>query len=760
MTRKLPDYANDESRFQTSRSTLFVDRLMTVFIKLGGVLVTTSVLGIFAFILIQIWPLFAPARIEEIKSVQLPQTPFALLGIDEWGALPFLVEPDGRMLTVDGETGEISEKNIDFGTPMKITAATLNKREQKIIVGTDDGRFSIISPNYTSIESDGSQIIKIDPQAEAAIPLGLPNVPIEDIAYGDSGTSKLVVVLQSIDGKPHLSAAVFKRKKTLMGFGKEQRVGTYDPTPLISGRPTKILVPGSGDSVLIITDDGRVHYLAVSENGFELRQTFTPFEDLPDRHIKTAAFIFGDVSISFASNSGANRVFSLYYPKGRDQRAFGLTHRFPDLGTGPTFLISTLRNKAFLLGGGSELSLRYSTTDSIRWQEKMPYNVVNAAISGKYHRLVVLDGTNRLHFFKIHDPHSDSSWKALFSKVWYEGAPEPSWEWQSTGGSDDFEPKYSLVPLIFGTIKGTFYAMMFAIPIALLAALYTSQFLDPCFRSVVKPTMEIMASLPSVVLGFLAAIYIAPLIEDQIPSLLLVAVGLPIMAAITGLVWSRLPIQTRQWIHPGWEWIVFLPLLLGSGWILWSLGPRLEAACFLVTDSSTGLKSADFRAWWPIVTGTGFDQRNSLVVGFMMGFAVIPIIFTIAEDALSNVPTSLITASMACGASRWQTATRIVLPTASSGIFSALMIGLGRAVGETMIVVMATGNTPIMEWNIFSGMRTLSANIAVELSEAPHHSTLYRTLFLGALLLFMLTFAVNTVAEILRHRLRAKFKTV
>jgi phosphate transport system permease protein len=160
------------------------------------------------------------------------------------------------------------------------------------------------------------------------------------------------------------------------------------------------------------------------------------------------------------------------------------------------------------------------------------------------------------------------------------------------------------------------------------------------------------------------------------------------------------------------------------------------------------------------VTGTGFDQRNSLVVGFMMGFAVIPIIFTIAEDALSNVPTSLITASMACGASRWQTATRIVLPTASSGIFSALMIGLGRAVGETMIVVMATGNTPIMEWNIFSGMRTLSANIAVELSEAPHHSTLYRTLFLGALLLFLLTFAVNTVAEVLRHRLRGKFKTV
>ena len=181
---------------------------------------------------------------------------------------------------------------------------------------------------------------------------------------------------------------------------------------------------------------------------------------------------------------------------------------------------------------------------------------------------------------------------------------------------------------------------------------------------------------------------------------------------------------------------------------------------FVVTDPTTEKHVADFRLWWPEVTGTPFEQRNSLVVGFMMGFAVIPIIFTIAEDALSNVPQSLRSGSLALGASRWQTAFRIVLPTASAGIFSALMIGLGRAVGETMIVVMATGNTPIMEWNIFSGMRTLAANIAVELPEAPHHGTLYRSLFLGAMVLFLMTFCVNTIAEVMRQRLRDRYKTV
>ncbi len=759
----LPEHATGQNRFKTAPATLFMDRFMTVAIKAGGALVITSVLGIFFFILFQIWPLFAPASVVEAKNIQLPDNHYTIIGIDEWGALPFLMEPDGKMLTADFESGEIREIPIDFGEnpPPKFTAATLNKREQDIILGTNDGRFFLVSPNYSSSESDGRQLVTINPKASPAEPIGIPGQPVQTIAYGDSGSQKLVVAIQPDGDTNRISASLYKRKRSLMGAGKTALAASFDLTPLIPGTPSRIIVPGTADSVIATTTDGKVHYLVQNgDSGFSLAQTFSPFSDLENPEIATAAFLFGDVSIVFGSESGANRIFSLYYPEGGDKRLFGLTHEFPSLGARPNFIASTLRNKAFLLGGGNALSLRYSTTDTIRWEQGVPYDPVNAVISGKYQRMAVLDSANKLHFFEIHDPHADSGWKALFGKVWYEGSSAPKWEWQSTGGSDDFEPKYSLIPLIFGTLKGTLYAMVFAVPIALLAALYTSQFLDPGSRAMIKPVMEIMASLPSVVLGFLAAIYIAPLIEDEVPSLLLVAAGLPIIAASIGFVWSRLPIEFRKFIPAGREWIVFLPVLLGSGAFLWSLGPAFEAIAFAVTDPATGQRIGDFRAWWPAATGSTFDQRNSLVVGFMMGFAVIPIIFTITEDALSNVPKSLLTASMACGASRWQTALRIVLPTASAGIFSALMIGLGRAVGETMIVVMATGNTPIMEWNIFSGMRTLSANIAVELPEAPHHSTLYRTLFLGAMVLFLLTFAVNTVAEILRQRLREKFKTV
>ncbi|MBL9032217.1 MAG: ABC transporter permease subunit [Phycisphaerae bacterium] len=178
-------------------------------------------------------------------------------------------------------------------------------------------------------------------------------------------------------------------------------------------------------------------------------------------------------------------------------------------------------------------------------------------------------------------------------------------------------------------------------------------------------------------------------------------------------------------------------------------GSVVLAAVMAEGLTGAGLDARDF------VFGP-YSQRNTLVVGLIMGFAVIPIIYTIAEDAMSSVPASLRSASLGAGATPWQTAVRVVLPVAASGIFSAAMIGLGRAVGETMIVVMATGNTPSMDWNVFSGFRTLSANIAVELPEAPKDSTHYRVLFLCGLVLFGLTFVINTTAEVCRQYFRRR----
>jgi len=282
----------------------------------------------------------------------------------------------------------------------------------------------------------------------------------------------------------------------------------------------------------------------------------------------------------------------------------------------------------------------------------------------------------------------------------------------------------------------------------LLAALYVSEFMHPEIKAYVKPTVEIMAALPSVVLGFLAGLWLAPVLERIVPGLAL----LPLVEAvcIVGalLLWRTLPLTVRGRVRPGAEILLLIPVVIVGAWIAFGLGGLVELR----------LLGGDYRGWLLSTFGLTYDQRNSVVVGVAMGFAVIPIIFTIAEDSLANVPQHLRAGSLALGANRWQTAIRIVLPTASPGIFSAVMIGFGRAVGETMIVLMATGNTPVMDWSIFNGFRALSANIAVELPEAPEGGTLFRVLFLAAFLLFCLTFALNTVAEVVRLRLRQKFR--
>jgi phosphate transport system permease protein len=431
---------------------------------------------------------------------------------------------------------------------------------------------------------------------------------------------------------------------------------------------------------------------------------------------------------------------------------FVRAHTFPTQGTAIVAIGPSTRDKSFVTAGADgSLVLRHMTSErSLVSFPATGAQLASVLLTPKMDGIMAERADGKLARYEIASPHPEVSWSALFGKVWYEGYAAPDYVWQSTGGTDDFETKFSLVPLVFGTIKGTLYALLFAIPIAIMGALYTSQFMHPSIKAKVKPTVEIMAALPSVVVGFIAGLWLASRVEREIVPVLLMGVLLPLFGTAGILFWERLPRGFRDRLRPGMEIALIVPLVFAGAGFALLIGPAAEA----------GLFGGDFRLWLGSAMNLVYDQRNCLVVGLAMGFAVIPIIFTIAEDSFSSVPQHLTAASLALGASRWQTAVRVVLPTASPGIFSAIMIGFGRAVGETMIVLMATGNTPVLDWSIFNGMRTLSANIAVEIPEAPYGGTLYRTLFLAALALFMMTFVVNTLAEVVRQRLRERYKAI
>jgi len=271
--------------------------------------------------------------------------------------------------------------------------------------------------------------------------------------------------------------------------------------------------------------------------------------------------------------------------------------------------------------------------------------------------------------------------------------------------------------------------------------------MHPDLQRLIKPAVEIMAGLPSVIIGFLGGLWLAPVLEQYLPGILLGLIITPVAVIIAGHLVEKYFTRSGGEIY-GKEIFIILPVIVIF----------FGTSVMFSNEISSVIFNGDFKDFFFTKTGTPYDQRNAIVVGFAMGFAVIPVIFSLAEDALSFVPREIIAGSLALGLSRWQTVSGVVLKAAKSGIVSAVMIGFGRAVGETMIVLMATGNTPLMSLSPFNGFRTLSANIAVELPETAVGSSPYRILFLSALILFIFTFAINILTGFIRGNMRKESK--
>jgi len=418
-------------------------------------------------------------------------------------------------------------------------------------------------------------------------------------------------------------------------------------------------------------------------------------------------------------------------------------------GRGPVVRLATSqRDKTFLVLRGDSAELVHLTSRRRLFPlPEVPQGVVWIGFSPRRDGIVAVTAEPAVHRWSLSVPHPEATFSTLFLPVRYEGFAKPELVWQSTGGTSSFEPKLSLVPLVVGTFKGALYALLFSAPAGLAAALYVSQFAPRRLRLIAKPAIELMAALPSVVVGFLAALLLAPLLQRHVVAVLASLVALPAAVVGAAVLWETLPRSVRRRLPAAAELAAAGGAATGTVLLIFA-GERV------VTGALFG---GDFLGWLAGHAGVTYDQRNAIVVGFALGFAVIPIIFTLAEDAFANVPPSLISASLALGATRWQAARTVAVPAASPGLFAAVMMGLGRAVGETMIVLMATGNTPLLSLSPFNGMRTMSACIAVELPEAPYGDTLYRVLILTALLLFAMTFVINTVAVTVSSRLRRRF---
>ena len=718
-----------------------IDRAAVGLITLGGVAVIVAVAGILVFIAAEALPLFRASRVTPDGAVTIDtrvagaaSPGLEAFGVDEYLKYLYTVEPDARVVLRQVASGETTrEIPIAPLAGATVTASSRSLTGHFVAAATADGRVALLqirfTPQYeqqqlvdlaTDVRDRG--LVRLDPAGRAIRAVSYAEQDGQKFVAGTPGGGDVLLFWTDADGAERHASVTVAAPQTV----------------------THVRV-GRNGAVIAGTDRGRVYHWDLQP---ELQ--LTDVSPVSKGAITALEWVLGGTSfVAGAADGSVSGWFRA--PTGPDgEYAMARVHTFaPQSGAIAAIAMSSRERSFATLGENGDLVLRHQTSERTLASLARTDGARGVLIAPKSDAVLLL-GNGRLVRYGLSNPHPEVSWKTLFGRVWYEGYAKPELVWQSTGATDDFEPKLSLVPLVFGTIKGTVYALLFAIPIAVLAALYTSQFATPGIRAKVKPAVEIMAALPSVVIGFLAGLYLASVVERNLVAVFLMIVLLPIAGTSGVLLRRLLPDALGRHLKIGAEVLVIAPALVIAVWAAIQIGPSIEFWLF----------RGDARGWLSETLGITYDQRNSLVVGLAMGFAVIPIIFTISEDAFSSVPSSLTAASLALGASRWQTATRVVLPTASPGVFSAIMVGFGRAVGETMIVLMATGNTPIMDWSMFNGFRTLSANIAVETPEAPQGGTLYRVLFLAAAILFFMTFAVNTVAEIIRQRLRERYRAV
>jgi phosphate transport system permease protein len=844
-------------RKKTHWSVRLSDRLSKSLITVGGIGTILAVSTVFFYLLYVTVPLFRPARIDGSETLNRPAAdsakPFSIQS-DEYGLMNRVLYTDGRLVCTRLDTGEVLSEQLLF-TNAALTAFTQDPETSGVLCGFADGsiqmgrisfltsylnardlpeHFQTLEKNQTG-EWNGALVQRISDEQFRAVKLAasfdepVPGETPSAVRRLDQSTSPSGQISVMLNDEGTLSLLRFTRRENIMtGKVTVRRTAAVIPYNAKEHRepPAWIFLSGLGDTVCVVWHDGTL--LRFDTRNFSSPSLIERVDLVPEpeRTLTSLEFLLGRATLLAGDSSGRIQAwFPAFSPDNPSQTFLTAAHTFQGRAA-VSAIASSARIRMFAAGyeDGTVDLFHVTSQKQLAHLTAGDAPVQALALSPKDDGLLALTPKHLVQW-NIDPQHPEITPAALFTPVWYESAAEPEHVWQSSSGTDDFEPKFGLIPLIFGTLKATLFSMLFGVPVALLAAIFTSEFLSPRAKLHIKPAVEMMAGLPSVVLGFIAALVLAPVVAGMLTVFMTVFITVPASFLLGAYIWQILPhgwtlplerfrllfmllavpagLGMARAVSPAIEKLCFAGdvmrwldgqignafggwalLLLPAGCLLvaWffsvAVDPRLRAlslnwsrmqcALFDLFKFLFGFASAVLLAVLAAVLlqAVGFDprgglfgtyvQRNALVVGFVMGFAIIPIIYTISEDALSSVPDHLRSASLGAGATPWQTAVRIIIPTAMSGLFSAIMIGLGRAVGETMIVLMAAGNTPVMEWNIFNGFRTLSANIAVELPEAVRNSTHYRTLFLAALVLFVMTFILNTIAELIRMRFRKK----
>lgn len=745
-----------EQRSRLRRIRQFKDKLSRYGVMSAGLAVVFSLGLIFFYLFSEIAPLFRGASVDithNYTPAQLQQVesdPTEYLTLDRYEEIGASFKRSGVVNFFSVNDGsQILNAQVPRTEGATFTRLATSTPDQGLVAyGYSNGQVALTKVNYAlSYPNDKRQIIPslVYPLGDVPLQLDEQGAAITQLAVQETSSG---ILMSALTADKRLLLAVFSSSANMITGEVSISQEAFTLPALPEGiTPIALQVDEGAQHLIVASDNSQLWLYNIVNPSATVRQ---PPITVEGGKITAMEFLVGTGSLVIGTDKGqvsqwflvrnSDNVYEVKFVRAFDALPGAVTRVIPEHARRGFWASDDRGNVGIYYGTSDRTLLIESFADK---------TIAQIAVSPIHHRALLLDANNQLAVADVWNKHPEVSFSSLWQKVWYEGRDAPEYIWQASSGSDNFESKMSFVPLSIGTLKAAFFAMLFAIPIGVAGAIYTAYFMTPKLRGLVKPTIEIMEALPTVILGFLAGLWLAPFVENHLPAVFAILIALPVIMLLTGYLWSRCPESWRTRVPEGWEAMILIVPIIITVWLCVAASPLTEIWLF----------GGSMRQWFT-ENGIDYSQRNALVVGIVMGFAVIPTIFSIAEDAVFSVPRHLTQGSLALGATRWQTVVGVVLPTASPGIFSAMMMGFGRAVGETMIVLMATGNSPIVNFNIFEGMRTFSANIAVELPETAVASTHFRVLFLAALVLLALTFVVNTLAEIIRQRLRKRYSNL
>jgi phosphate transport system permease protein len=750
----LPDF-NSKSASNYRKWRNIKDAATRYLMAFGGIGVIIAIVLIAFYLFYVVIPMFKSAHVEQVAAYSIPNSVAGdntlVYAMEEQREVALRVNDQGQAVFFSTINGEIRDTfNLNIPADVSITTVATGDQTQRLIgLGLSNGTALIFQHEYAVSYPDDVRLITPSiyfPFGDQPIRVNESGEPIKQLSVQYDGEQATIA---AHDSEAQIDLINIVKEESFLSdeveITRDESVLSIDTEEIID---LKLDVE---QRELYVADKlGNVYYYDIS-NKTEPRlvQKVRAVED--DVKITAIEFLSGGISILIGDSTGQ---IAQWFPVRDADNNYTLQQirTFNKQKSSITAIAPEFSRKGFVaIDDSGEMGVYHTTAHRTVLLKQIDDHALNKIIlSPRANAAVIENDKGQLQYWHIDNEHPEISFQSIWGKVWYESRDKPEYIWQSSSASSDFEPKFSLTPLAYGTFKAAFYAMMFAIPLAILGAMYTAYFMSPKMRQVVKPTIEIMEALPTVILGFLAGLWLAPFVETHLPGMFILIIFVPLSIILAAAVWEFVPDHIKHKVPDGWEAALLMPVIILATVFSISISQPIESVFF----------GGNLPLWLSTELGITYDQRNSMVVGFAMGFAVIPTIFSISEDAVYSVPKHLTTGSLALGATPWQTMTRVILLTASPGIFSAVMIGLGRAVGETMIVVMATGNTAIMDMSIFEGFRAMSANIAVEMPETEVNSTHYRILFLGALVLFAITFFFNTIAEVVRQRLRTKYSSL